>query len=85
MTDTVRKTHTAYNITKNKQKKNLYHREDSVHEITKYIRKSRSLKRPDENKTEPKHLQDKDVYLDMINEQRRIEQTRRPFSKEAQR
>jgi hypothetical protein len=83
MTDTVRKTHTAYKITRNKEK--IFTTRKTVFTvITKYIRNSRSLIKPDENKTEPKHLQDKDVYLDMMNEQRRIEQTRRPFSKEAQ-
>jgi hypothetical protein len=52
MTDTMRKTHTAYRITKNKRKE----REESSSQrkqysqvITDYVKESRSLIKPDEN------------------------------------
>ena len=53
-------------ITENKRKRTLTTKKTVFTVITEYIRNSRSLIRPDENKTEPNTCKIKEIYLDMI-------------------
>ncbi len=59
-------THRLQNNKTKKRKKNLHQEKAVFTVITEYIRKSRSLIRPDENRIEPNTYKIKIFYLDMI-------------------
>ncbi len=58
--------HRLQNNEEQRKEKNLHQEKTIFTAITEYIRKSRSLIRPDENKTEPNTYKIKEIYLDMI-------------------